>query len=57
MLAAWPLRAWSLVGMEQLMVLMHLDPPFVHDRLDRINAWNLAVIRQQGEMLKTHVQV
>lgn len=38
-------RAWSLVGMEQLMVLMHEDPPFVHELLDRINAWNLEVIR------------
>lgn len=37
-------RAWSLVGMEQLMILMHEDPAFVHELLDRINAWNLAVI-------------
>ncbi|MEK7415923.1 MAG: uroporphyrinogen decarboxylase family protein [Planctomycetota bacterium] len=43
-------RAWSLVGMEQLMVLMHEDPAFVHELLDRINAWNLAVIRRSATL-------
>lgn len=43
-------RAWSLVGMEQLMILMHEDPPFVHELLDRINMWNLEVIRRAAPL-------
>ena len=37
-------RAWSLVGMENLLTAMITDPRFVHDLLDRITEYNLAVI-------------
>jgi len=37
-------RAWSLVGMEDLLVCMMTDKPFVHELLDRITAFNLGLI-------------
>jgi uroporphyrinogen decarboxylase len=37
-------RAWSLAGMEKLLLSMIADKPFVHDLLDRITEYNLAVI-------------
>ena len=37
-------RAWSLVGMEDLLVYMLTDKTFVHELLDRIAAFNLAVL-------------
>jgi len=37
-------RAWTLAGMENLLVAMVADKSFVHDLLDRILAFNLRVI-------------
>jgi uroporphyrinogen decarboxylase len=37
-------RAWTLAGMENLMMAMVLDKAFVHDLLDRILVFNLKVI-------------
>lgn len=37
-------RAWTLRGMEQLLVDMIENPQFVHDLLDAICEWNLKVI-------------
>ena len=42
-------RAWSLVGMEDLLVYMMTDKPFVHELLDRITAFNLAVLNKVCE--------
>jgi uroporphyrinogen decarboxylase len=39
-------RAWTLVGMEQLMMAMVADKPFVHDLLDRIVDFNLRLIEK-----------
>ena len=39
-------RAWTLVGMENLMMAMILDKAFVHELLDRILAFNLRVIKR-----------
>ena len=37
-------RAWSLAGMENLLLSMIADKPFVHALLDRITEFNLALI-------------
>jgi uroporphyrinogen decarboxylase len=37
-------RAWSLVGMENLMIYMLTEPDFVHELLDRITEYNIKVI-------------
>jgi uroporphyrinogen decarboxylase len=37
-------RAWSLTGMEELMVWMITEPAFVHELLDRITSYNIALI-------------
>lgn len=37
-------RAWSLVGMENLMMYMLLEPDFIHELLDRITDYNVRVI-------------
>lgn len=37
-------RAWSLTGMEELMVWMLTEPAFVHELMDRITSYNIAVI-------------
>jgi len=37
-------RAWSLVGMEELLTCMLTDKAFVHELLDRIAEYNLTVI-------------
>jgi uroporphyrinogen decarboxylase len=39
-------RAWTLAGMENLLMAMVADPAFAHRLLDRILAYNLAVIRR-----------
>lgn len=39
-------RAWTLAGMEEVMMAMAADPPFAHRLLDRILEHNLAVIRK-----------
>lgn len=41
-------RAWSLVGMENLMTWMLLEPVFVHDLLDRITEYNIEMIRKSA---------
>jgi uroporphyrinogen decarboxylase len=38
-------RAWSLVGMENLLLYFMMEPAFVHDLLDRITEYNVAVVR------------
>ncbi len=37
-------RAWTLCGMETLLMAMIDDPDFVHQLLDRLLAWNLRLI-------------
>jgi len=37
-------RAWTLAGMENILMAMMVNPGFVHDLLDRILAYNLVVI-------------
>jgi uroporphyrinogen decarboxylase len=37
-------RAWSLMGMENLMINMLLEPDFIHELLDRITEYNIKVI-------------
>lgn len=39
-------RAWTLAGMEELMMAMVLDKPFVHTLLDRILEVNLGIIER-----------
>lgn len=43
-------RAWSLVGMENLLIYMITEESFVHDLLDRITEYNLAVIRHAASI-------
>ncbi len=38
-------RAWSLVGMQELMMYMMLEPAFVHELMERITQYNIGVIR------------
>ena len=39
-------RAWSLTGIEQLMMMLLMEPQFVHDLLDRITDYNIQVIEK-----------
>jgi len=39
-------RAWTLAGMENLLMAMACDPPFAHRLLDRILEYNLGAIEQ-----------
>ncbi|HUW60460.1 MAG TPA: uroporphyrinogen decarboxylase family protein, partial [Candidatus Bathyarchaeia archaeon] len=39
-------RAWTLAGMENLLMAMACDPPFAHRLLDRILEYNLEVIER-----------
>jgi len=43
-------RAWSLVGMENLLAWMLMEPAFVHDLLDRIAEYNIALVRYAAEI-------
>jgi uroporphyrinogen decarboxylase len=43
-------RAWTLVGMENLLIHMLTNKPFVHDLLDRILAYNLGIIDRSCEL-------
>jgi uroporphyrinogen decarboxylase len=43
-------RAWSLTGMEELMVWMLTEPGFVHELLDRITAYNIALIDAAADL-------
>lgn len=37
-------RAWSLCGMENVLIYMSLEPEFLHDLLDRICEYNIKII-------------
>lgn len=41
-------RAWSLVGMENLMLWMLLEPNFIHDLLDQITEYNIDLIQKSA---------
>lgn len=43
-------RAWSLVGMENLLMYFMIEPAFVQDLLARITEYNIAVIRRAAEL-------
>lgn len=43
-------RAWSLVGMAELMMYMLTDPEFVHELLDKITEFNLKVIENAASL-------
>jgi uroporphyrinogen decarboxylase len=43
-------RAWSLIGMENLMMWMLLEPAFVHDLLDQITTYNIKLIKQAAKI-------
>jgi len=43
-------RAWSLMGMEDLLAAMMINKPFVHEFLDRITDFNLRVAKNACEM-------
>ncbi|MBD3183599.1 uroporphyrinogen decarboxylase [Candidatus Poribacteria bacterium] len=38
-------RAWTLTGMENLLIAMGTDPDFIHDLLERILQYNLKIIQ------------
>jgi uroporphyrinogen decarboxylase len=43
-------RAWSLIGMENLMLWMLLEPEFVHDLLDNITEYNIKLIKESVKL-------
>jgi uroporphyrinogen decarboxylase len=43
-------RAWSLTGMEELLVWMVTEPAFVHELLDKITSWNIEVINNAADL-------
>jgi len=43
-------RAWSLMGMENLMLNMLLEPEFIHELLDRITEYNIKVIENAASL-------
>ena len=43
-------RAWSIVGMEYLMLWMLLEPQFVHDLLDNIADYNIKLIKESAKI-------
>lgn len=43
-------RAWSLMGMENLMMNMLLEPEFIHELLDRITEYNIKVIENAASL-------
>ena len=43
-------RAWSLVGMEELMMYFITDPDFIKELLDRITEYNIGVIRRAAKL-------
>jgi uroporphyrinogen decarboxylase len=43
-------RAWSLIGMENLMLWMLLEPAFVHDLLDHITEYNVELIKASAKV-------
>ncbi len=43
-------RAWSLAGMEELMIWMLTEPAFVHDLMDEICKYNISLIKQSSSL-------
>jgi len=43
-------RAWSLIGMENLMLWMLLEPAFIHDLLDQITEYNVKLIKASARI-------
>lgn len=43
-------RAWTLVGMEELLVYMLTNKPFVHELMDKILEYNLGIIERSCQM-------
>ena len=43
-------RAWSLVGMQELMMYFITDPEFIHELLDRITDYNIGIIRRAAKL-------
>jgi uroporphyrinogen decarboxylase len=43
-------RAWTLRGMENLLMDFHVNPEFVHELLGAITEWNLAQVRRAVEL-------
>jgi len=43
-------RAWTLIGIENLMLWMLSEPNFIHDLLDNITAYNLKLIREASKI-------
>jgi len=44
-------RAWSLIGMEDLLTYFLMEPEFVHDLLDQITDYNIRMIRNAASMV------
>jgi uroporphyrinogen decarboxylase len=43
-------RAWSLVGMEELMMYFLTDPEFIKELMDKITDYNIGVIRRAAKL-------
>ncbi len=43
-------RAWSIVGMENLMLWMLMEPGFIHDLLDNIAEYNIKLIHESAKV-------
>ena len=43
-------RAWSLAGMENILIYMLTEPGFVHELMDRITAYNIKVIENAADI-------
>ncbi len=43
-------RAWSLMGMEELLMAFYEEPEFVHDLLARITAYNVGVVENAARL-------
>jgi uroporphyrinogen decarboxylase len=43
-------RAWSIVGMENLMLWMLMEPEFVHDLMDNIAEFNIKLIQESAKI-------
>lgn len=41
-------RAWSIIGMENLMMWMLMEPGFIHDLLDHITEYNIKLIKESA---------
>ena len=43
-------RAWTIIGMENLMLWMLLEPEFIHDLLDNIVEYNINLIKESANI-------